>query len=381
VSASTSDSTIVSTPVVSYTAGNNYAALNIVPAGALGTATVTVTVDNGAPRELPASDVFSFPLASDLSSGKHILSIQARDAYGTWGNPVSLPVISVGGSSAVTFLRLVADKGSTAAAGAYAPGMSFSVDSGSWLEGGLVAPNPPARISYAVAGGAERKLDLEKGSSLFLPDLSFFAGFDTLSPNSGGSMSDSWSWDVSLGLAAKVDFFDGGGLDIACLGFAEVDRYGNVNASRVGDTVFGAGGFINISQSAGRVVFCGTLTAGGLVVRVGGGRIAIEREGRHRKFVDSVQHMTFSAAQARARGQRVTYVTERAVFELGDDGPVLVEIAAGLDVERDVLAHMAFRPAVAQPLRTMDAALFPDDPTGSAGAKREPAPATAERRP
>ena len=91
--------------------------------------------------------------------------------------------------------------------------------------------------------------------------------------------------------------------------------------------------------------------------------------------------MTFSAAQARARGQRVTYVTERAVFELGDDGPVLVEIAAGLDVERDVLAHMAFRPAVAQPLRTMDAALFPDDPTGSAGAKPEPAPATAERRP
>ena len=128
-----------------------------------GGAGIRVTVDNGAPRELPASDVFSFPLASDLSSGKHILSIQARDAYGTWGNPASLPVISVGGFSAVTFLRLAADKGSTAAAGAYAPGMSFSVDSGSWLEGGLVAPNPPARISYAVAGGAERKLDLAKG--------------------------------------------------------------------------------------------------------------------------------------------------------------------------------------------------------------------------
>jgi len=190
-----------------------------------------------------------------------------------------------------------------------------------------------------------------------------------------------WNPDSMIDAPSQFDFFDGGGLDIACLGFAEVDRYGNVNASRVGDTVFGASGFINISQSAGRVVFCGTLTAGGLVVRVGGGRIAIEREGRHRKFVDSVQHMTFSAAQARARGQRVTYVTERAVFELGDDGPVLVEIAAGLDVERDVLAHMAFRPAVAQPLRTMDAALFPDDPTGSAGAKREPAPATAERRP
>jgi hypothetical protein len=130
-----------------------------------GGAAIRVSVDGGKPQELPASDVFSFPLASDLPSGKHVLSIQARDAYGTWGNAVSLPVTSVGGPSTVQFLKLSADKGSTGTTGAYVPGMSFSVDGGSWLEGALVSPNPTAKVSFAVAGGAERKLDLAKGGA------------------------------------------------------------------------------------------------------------------------------------------------------------------------------------------------------------------------
>lgn len=128
-----------------------------------GGAGIRVTVDGGKPQELPASDVFSFPLAPDLPSGKHLLSIQARDADGTWGNAVSLPVTAVGGSSSVSFLRLAPDKGKGVPR-AYVPGLSFSVDGGSWLEGSLASPNAPARASYAVAGGAERKLDLAKGA-------------------------------------------------------------------------------------------------------------------------------------------------------------------------------------------------------------------------
>jgi acyl CoA:acetate/3-ketoacid CoA transferase len=167
-----------------------------------------------------------------------------------------------------------------------------------------------------------------------------------------------WNPDSIIDAPSQFDLFDGGGLDVTCLGFAEVDRDGNVNASRVGDAVFGAGGFINISQAARTVVFCGTLTAGGLETRIAGGRIEIIREGRHRKFVERVHQVTFSAARARAQGQRVVYVTERAVFELGPDGPVLVEIAPGLDLQRDVIGQLDFRPAVATPVRTMSPSLF-----------------------
>ena len=132
-----------------------------------GGAGIRVVVDGGKPQEFPASDVFSFPVASDLSSGKHLLSIQAKDAYGTWGSAVSLPVTAIGGSPGVRFLRLASDKGSKAAARDYVPGMSFSTDGGSWLEGSLVSPSAPAKVFYflAVAGGVQHKLELAKGNS------------------------------------------------------------------------------------------------------------------------------------------------------------------------------------------------------------------------
>ena len=219
-----------------------------------------------------------------------------------------------------------------------------------------VAPGAVVNVGVGMADGVPSVL-LEEGR---LEDvvLTVEQGLSGGVPAQGVIFGAVWNPDSVIDAPSQFDFFDGGGLDVACLGFAEVDREGNVNASRVGDTVFGAGGFINISQSAHRVVFCGTLTAGGLATRVGRGVIAIEREGRHRKFVDRVQHMTFSAAQARASGQRVMYVTERAVFELDEHGLLLVEIAPGLDLEADVLAHMDFRPAVADPLATMDPSLF-----------------------
>jgi propionate CoA-transferase len=157
---------------------------------------------------------------------------------------------------------------------------------------------------------------------------------------------------------AQFDFYDGGGLDLAFLSFAEVDAQGNVNVSRFGDRIIGVGGFINIAQNARCVVFGGTLTAGDLDVAWEDGRTVIRNEGRHRKFVPKLEQVCYSASMGRARGQVTLFVTERAVFRVIEGGLELVEIAPGVDVERDVLAHMGFRPAVSRDLATMDARIF-----------------------
>jgi propionate CoA-transferase len=157
---------------------------------------------------------------------------------------------------------------------------------------------------------------------------------------------------------AQFDFYDGGGLDLAFLSFAEVDPAGNVNVSRFGDKIIGVGGFINISQNARCVVFGGTLTAGDLDIGWENGRTVIRREGRHRKFVPKLEQICYSAAIGRERGQTTLFVTERAVFRISADGLELIEIAPGLDAERDVIAQMGFRPRVAARLATMDARIF-----------------------
>ncbi len=161
----------------------------------------------------------------------------------------------------------------------------------------------------------------------------------------------------------QFDFYDGGGLDIAFLGLAQADREGNLNVSKFGRRLAGAGGFINISQNAKRVVFVGTFSADGLAVRVDQGKLHILAEGRTRKFIDTVEHRTFSGSYALKRGQPVLYVTERCVFQLTTEGLELVEVAPGVDVDKDILAHMEFRPLVHAP-RLMDARIFSSEPMG-----------------
>ncbi|MFM0339273.1 acyl CoA:acetate/3-ketoacid CoA transferase [Paraburkholderia fungorum] len=176
-------------------------------------------------------------------------------------------------------------------------------------------------------------------------------------PQGGLNFGAAVNMDALLHQNQQFDFYDGGGLHLACLGMAQIDRSGNVNVSRFGSRLAGAGGFINISQNASRVVFAGSFTAGGLEVVVEAGRLRIVTEGSQKKLVESVEQITFNGSLAAERGQPVLYVTERCVFRLTPDGLELTEVAPGIDVDRDILPHMAFAPIVRNP-QPMDARIF-----------------------
>jgi propionate CoA-transferase len=186
-------------------------------------------------------------------------------------------------------------------------------------------------------------------------------------PAGGLSFGASANPEAVIDQPAQFDFYDGGGLDLAFLGMAQADAAGNVNVSKFGPRVAGCGGFINITQTADTVVFCGTFTAGGLEIAIEDGLVRILEEGRHRKFIGDVEHRTFSGEYAAEQGQRVLYVTERAVFELADGGLTLTEIAPGVDLQEDVLAQMDFAPTVADDLRDMDPRIFRNAPMGLRG--------------
>ena len=177
-------------------------------------------------------------------------------------------------------------------------------------------------------------------------------------PVGGVIFGMAYNAEAIIPMDAQFAFYDGGGLDVAFLGMAETDAQGNVNSSKVGSMLAGCGGFINITQNAKKVVFCGTFSAKDFACEVGGGKLRILSEGKFPKFVERVNQITFSGDYARRSGQPVLYVTERAVFELRPDGVHLIEVAPGIDPERDVVALMGFKPIVDPGLKTMDAELF-----------------------
>src|SRR5690606_11439636 len=181
-------------------------------------------------------------------------------------------------------------------------------------------------------------------------------------PLTGADSGAAQNFDAVVDQPYQFDFYDGGGIDCAFLSFVEVDPQGNVNISRFGDKIVGIGGFINISQNARKVVFSGTFTAGGLKIACEDGQLRILQEGRHSKFVQSIEQICYNGPYAHREGRQAVFVTERAVFRVDDGALELVEIAPGVDLERDVLAHMAFRPKISNDLRQMDARLFRDEP-------------------
>lgn len=171
----------------------------------------------------------------------------------------------------------------------------------------------------------------------------------------GGHLFGATRWPSAIVKSTEqFDFFSGGGVDIAFLGMGELDAEGNVNVSWLGENIVGPGGFVDITQRAKKVVFCGAFEAKGLQVEAVDGQVRIVAPGQVPKLVPRVRHITFSGQRARADGQDVLYVTERAVFALAPQGLRLVEVAPGVDLQRDVLDRLPFAVSLAPAL---DAAL------------------------
>jgi propionate CoA-transferase len=185
-------------------------------------------------------------------------------------------------------------------------------------------------------------------------------------PASGMDAGAAINYEAMIDQPYQFDFYDGGGLDLAYLSFAQVDSQGSVNVSRFNGRIIGPGGFPNISQNARKVIFSGTLTAGGLDISWLEGQTTIKNEGRHPKFIDKLEQITYNGDFGWEQGQEILFITERAVFRRGPVGLELVEAAPGVNLEKDVFANMAFRPPVATDFREMDRRLFHSEKVGLA---------------
>jgi propionate CoA-transferase len=216
--------------------------------------------------------------------------------------------------------------------------------------------NLGAGISTGISAVAAEEQILDR--IILTNEQGFIGGAPLTGPDSGAAQN----YDAVVDQPYQFDFYDGGGIDCAFLSFVEVDRDGNVNISRFGNKIVGIGGFVNISQNARKVVFSGTFTAGGLRIACEHGRLRIVQEGKHPKFVEAIEQISYSGRFAREEGRKAVFVTERAVFRVAEGALELIEIAPGIDLDKDVLAHMSFRPRIAADLMQMDARLFVPEP-------------------
>lgn len=179
-------------------------------------------------------------------------------------------------------------------------------------------------------------------------------------PAGGKDFGAATNVDCILEQPTQFDFYDGGGLDVAFLGLAQMDAAGNVNVSKFGPKIAGCGGFINITQNAKKVIYCGTFTAGGLKVAVDNGELKILQEGKVKKLISQVEQVTFAGSYAIRNNQPVIYITERAVFELTADGVELKEVAPGVDLQKDILDQMDFEPVIKH-VKIMDERIFQNE--------------------
>jgi propionate CoA-transferase len=221
--------------------------------------------------------------------------------------------------------------------------------------------NIGAGISTGISAVAAEERILDR--IVLSNEQGFIGGAPLTGPDSGAAQN----WSAMVDQPYQFDFYDGGGIDRAFLSFVEVNASGDVNISRFNGTIVGIGGFVNISQNAKETVFSGTFTAGGLEIACEDGTLRIVQEGRHRKFRDTIEQISYSGGFAASEGRKALFVTERAVFRLNGGALTLIEIAPGIDIERDVLAHMDFAPDMPTPPALMDSRLFRPDPMGLNG--------------
>ncbi|MBK1811268.1 acyl CoA:acetate/3-ketoacid CoA transferase [Clostridium sp. YIM B02505] len=222
-----------------------------------------------------------------------------------------------------------------------------------------LVPNAIANLGIGMPEGISMVANEENISSALR--LTIESGPIGGIPAGGLSFGAAINPDSIIDQSSQFDFYDGGGLDVAFLGLAQCDEKGNINVSKFGPKIAGCGGFINITQNSKKVVFCGTFTAGGLKINISDGKLIIDKEGKSKKFIKDVEQITFSGDYAREVKQSVLYITERAVFRLTSAGVELEEIAPGVNLEKDILDQMDFRPIISKDLKLMDERIFKDE--------------------